>query len=432
LTLDETQLFMRVYSKDLRTRFSADAVRTLHYLSGGSPRELLRIACVAFEKTGGNLTEASDDVLLQAASTAGSIADRAALALSLADAVFARFGSDAVRSNLLLDGVTIDRVVSVDRVPTIALMVLRATDKLSEVNIARQTATARGALAREWPGCELIVVPVGYSSKEVQELELRNIGFEEHTFQGLLETEVTRIAATTAQSLSIGRITVNTLPSQSEPELRDLLQRVSERLDQLQTERSAEYARVDQRLAAGTAELAAPARQEQELKTRWDMVGALDRLEEDIREDRFGSTGELLGRMRAILVANETSRSDPVIDQLGGAFLDLVSLRADQEVLVDLLFDMRQALRTQGGWQATLRRFSPLGEIGIGLVAAALVWAPASTIVFPLIALGIALMAGILVAAGMWWEVTRTNPTRRWSHRVARMRSDRGTYLNAG
>ena len=49
LTLDEKQLFMRVYSQELPSSFTAEAVRTLHRLSGGSPRELLRIAYHAYE-----------------------------------------------------------------------------------------------------------------------------------------------------------------------------------------------------------------------------------------------------------------------------------------------------------------------------------------------------------------------------------------------
>src|SRR5262249_59605725 len=99
----------------------------------------------------------------------------------------------------------------------------------------------------------------------------------------------------------------------ADPERRKWLERGSMWLDELGTERVAEYAQREQRFADATTVLAAPARKEQELKTRWDLVEALDRLEAAL--DAGVPEDQERGRMRAILVANETYRSDSILDQ---------------------------------------------------------------------------------------------------------------------
>src|SRR5262249_20914055 len=178
----------------------------------------------------------------------------------------------------------------------------------------------------------------------------------------------------------------------------------------LATERVAEYAQTEQRLADATTVLAAPARKEQELKTRWDLVEALDRLEAAL--DAGVPEDEERGRMRAILVANETYRSDSILDQLGAAYLDLMSLDSSLADRRELIFDMRQSLRQQGGFLAAVRRASPLSEIVVGIIAALLGWvfaagAGAGAAFATLIGLAAGVGAGVYV----WVVLSSTNLT---------------------
>jgi hypothetical protein len=91
LSLDETRVFIKSYLDKL-SGFSRDGVEAIHELSGGNPREIIRIAYYAFEKTDGNLGAASNDILLQSAKESGTVADRCDLALSMADEVLKQYG----------------------------------------------------------------------------------------------------------------------------------------------------------------------------------------------------------------------------------------------------------------------------------------------------------------------------------------------------
>ena len=68
----------------------------------------------------------------------------------IADAILRKLDKEEEEpiADLLLDGVKIDRLARVDTVPFAGLMLSRATDQLSEVSLAREATTMRGALAR--------------------------------------------------------------------------------------------------------------------------------------------------------------------------------------------------------------------------------------------------------------------------------------------
>ena len=368
LNLNETGKLLEAYTN--APIFTAQAVETVHRLSGGNPREILRIAHHAFNYKLGDLGSVDEATLLQSAQEAGSLADRRALALSIADNVLSQYGTNAVRSNLVFGGVTLDRIVSVENVPYAALLVTRATDKLAEVNQAKDITAARGALDAEWPGCELLVVAVGYSSEEVRDLLGTTIVFNEQTFATIFQTELTKLAARRQTAL---RAAVAGPPgpqgppgpaAPANPELVSLLARISTRLDELETTRSAETAAVQERFSDSAVRLADPERKQRELKTRWELEAALDDLE------GYGNNQQLLSEratMRTILISNESYRHDSVLDRLGAVYFDLLSIEESSRFAAEaharsrfmrpeLISDMRRTLRQASGW-TTLRRW---------------------------------------------------------------------------
>jgi len=83
LTPDETRIFLEAFTSDT-PRFSPESIATIHQLSGGNPREIIRIAYHAFKKLNGALNKAAREDLLTSATESGTVADREKLALSIA------------------------------------------------------------------------------------------------------------------------------------------------------------------------------------------------------------------------------------------------------------------------------------------------------------------------------------------------------------
>jgi hypothetical protein len=433
LNLAETGLLLSAYAKADRP-FAQDALETIHELSGGSPREILRIAHHAFEKTKGNTASADDGTLLASAQDAGTVADRSVLALSMADAVLLKYGSDIVRSNLMLDGLTLDRVVSEGGMPFGALLVARATDKLSEVDLARTVTSARGALDKEWPGCELLVVTVGYSSDEVRELLGTTIVFDERTFTNLLETEMTRIAARRPQTVVVGgdltgrEINIMQAPAEN-PELVKLLERVSKRLDELETQRTTEAAEVQERFSETTHALAAPELQQEALRTRSALLEALDRVEDALYRQAYLEERD---RMRAVLVASETSAGDPMLYQLAVVYLDALAVgsaartetgnRHADDTRHELIRDIRGVLRQHGLFEELPRSPVLMSVLAGGVLALAtlLVYLTTAVPVYALGAIGVLLFA---FGFALTYQYLRArNPVTTWQFRVRELR----------
>jgi hypothetical protein len=190
LTADETRSLLKAYTAGMPP-FSADVAATVYELAGGSPREVIRIAYYAFEEVQGALDRVTKQELLRSANKSGSIADRHQLALAMAEPVLEAFGPVAKDLDVG-NGVLLDRLLKVDGQPSLALVVVKATDKLSEIDSARRVQEIRHYLEKTWPSTPLLVVTVGYSSKEIEDLLGKAstvLPFREVSFTGQLQTK---------------------------------------------------------------------------------------------------------------------------------------------------------------------------------------------------------------------------------------------------
>lgn len=301
--------------------FAPAEVKIIHQLSGGNIREVLQIAHHAFEATGGALERVTEDILLRSAESSGTATDQHRLALELADPVLAQHAGavgQVVKEVAVAGGIIIDRLLYLAGTPVLALVVVRATDKLSEVDSARRVNAVRTYLAERFPRTQLIVVAVGYSSDEVRQI-LGVTGsivvFNESSFQGLLRAEtVSLVARFEAAGGTIGG---------ADPAVLQALTELSSRIDKIGARREKEEGEAQERLVASTQVLAAAAQEDRALRTRWEMVAELDVLQAALASGDYSAERQ---RIRSMLVANETSIRDRVFDQLGGIYLEVVSL----------------------------------------------------------------------------------------------------------
>ena len=345
LNLEEARELLDAYTQ-ARTRFGDDELRVLVDLAGGNPREIVRIAFHEFNRHRGRLEESTTHNLLESAQDTGTVEDRATLALNIADSVLAEYGD--VHNDLSVGSVTIDRLVKRDARPVVALMLVRATDQLSEAGSARYVHDVLAYMKKSWPETTLIVVPIGYASDEVRDLLEQTatvIPFDEPRFCGELETEMATISANAAPA-----DTVRTAP---DPAVLDLLERISRRIQKLEVNREKSSVEMQERFAASTKELARSAQEERELKTRWEMLEELDRLMQSLADGKLADERRLI---RTVLVANETYLSDRNVDRLGALYLDVldvVSLSREREPEVfqvelrsKILYELRACLRS--------------------------------------------------------------------------------------
>jgi hypothetical protein len=301
--------------------FSDEAVKLIHHLSGGNIREALQIAHWAFEGTGGALQRVDEDVLLKGVEASGSVADQHRLALELADPVLEEQAGAAgkiVKDVAVAKDVRIDRLLYLGGSPVLAVVAVRATDKLSEVDSARRVSIVRSYLAERFPRTETIVIAVGYSSDEIRRIlgtAVTTVVFSESTLQGLLRAEtVGVIGRVQAAGGSVGG---------SDPMVLKALTELAARIEQIGVVRQREEEAAAERVVASAERLGAAAGEERALRTRWEMVGELDRLQAALARGDVSHERERIG---ALLVANETSLRDRPFDRLGGVYLDLVSL----------------------------------------------------------------------------------------------------------
>lgn len=301
--------------------FPPNAVKIIHHLSGGNVREILQIAHHAFEATGGALEQVTEDVLLRSADSSGTVADQHRLALEMADPVLAEHAAGAgkvVKDVAVAQDIVIDRLLYLAGTPVVSLVIVRATDKLSEVDSARRVNAVRTYLAERFPRTQMIVVAVGYSSDEIRRLlgvTSSTVVFNESTFQGLLRAEaVNLVARFEAAGGTVGGADAAVLKALNE---------LSTYIDQIGVKREREEAEAQERLVTSTQVLTAAAREERALRTRWEMVDELDALQGALASGAHDLERQ---RIRSLLVANETSIKDKLFDHLGGVYLDIVSL----------------------------------------------------------------------------------------------------------
>jgi hypothetical protein len=401
---EETRIFLEAFTRDT-PRFNTPSIRFIHHLSGGNPREIIRIAYQAFERLSGDLDRATYEDLVNCAAAAGTVADRQKNALAMADRVLGAFGQ--VSQNLAIDGgCRLDRLLMNGNSPSVALETLSATDQLSEVQSARQVPVVVGYLKRTWPGVPLIVVTVGYSSTPVAEL-LGQTGavleFEEETFSSRLQTCVVELLSSrekkdreereahnqpadssyvvdALEKLS-SRLAEREHPvASADPALVSLLQRVSSRLDALEVSRKAAADDVAESFTANTLEYARPELEKRELHTKWDLLDELDRLADAASDGNYDRERQII---RGILVANEASLRLKYLDQLGGFYLDLIAqsrFASDPFRLVkakrDLILEMRRLLRDRTVLDILLgdrQLYSLIGGAATGCVYAVVV-----------------------------------------------------------
>ena len=295
--------------------FTTDAVGWLHELSGGNPREILRIAHSAFERMNGQLSALTETDLLECAKRTGTLEDRQVLALQQADLVLAQYG-DVFTDAAVSPDVVLDRVVNIDKIPRIALAVLRATDKISEVNSARRVAMLRESLVSTWPQAFLVVVSVGYSSSEIESLLGATgavIRFDETGFPQALQAELLKGMTETRAA---------TAPPADQQTVLKLLKDVQDRLDSIGDRREQEEAEYDRDFMETTRIAAEPRREQREMKTRWEVLSRLDDLEKALAAGEPWQERDII---QSVLVANEAALGLRQLERLGGSYIDLVS-----------------------------------------------------------------------------------------------------------
>ncbi len=200
LSLEETKNLLESYTKDLPSQFDFDAIRKIHLLSGGNPREIIRIAYYVYEdkEVEGKLSKVNENILIRSANKSCTIANRHQLALEMADSILNEFGNKVLTRLDVGKNVLLDRLLINDDQPRLALITLKATDKLSEINSAKQFNIVREYLENTHPSTSLIAVAVGYSSEEIRNL-LGETGtvlqFDRQSFVGQLNTKITELLA---------------------------------------------------------------------------------------------------------------------------------------------------------------------------------------------------------------------------------------------
>jgi hypothetical protein len=229
---------------------------------------------------------------------------------------------------------------------------VKATDQLSEVQSARRVPAVVEYLDRTWPklSLPLIVVTIGYSSRPVSELLGRTgavVQFDEETFPGQLRARVVEFlsavegndpyapaqdpAPVDPSLLKVLQELTSRLdekdnspaPAAVDTGLVKVLERVSSRLDELEASRKADVDRMAQAFTEKTLQYAKPEIEKRELRSKWDLLDALDRLD----EVRGNPENLALERqiIRSLLVANEAFLKLKYLDRLGGIYLDWLS-----------------------------------------------------------------------------------------------------------
>ena len=293
-------------------------------LSGGNPREILRIAHHAFRATAGSLDELTDAVLVKSAKRSGTVDDRERLAVLMADRVLgAQVGAQLLKNVAVADGLVLSRVLKLGGQAQLAVLVIKATDNLSEIDSARRVTEARKYLSQELPGTDLIVVSVGYSSKEVSQVlhsTATVLEFDEGRFASQLQAAI-------LQSLSKKQNQADNLgPSPTD------LRNVNNQLDKLTVDRRKQDEELQTRIVERVGEASAPKVMARELRTRRQMLDELSDLDARLAtsDKDFLLAADDREIMRSLLISNESYVKSDLFERLGDIYLDNATpLRAE-------------------------------------------------------------------------------------------------------
>jgi hypothetical protein len=356
LTQAETALLLSAYTRELNlTSFGPRVIEQICELSGGNPREILRVAYQLFENSDGNLSSISGRTeVLNAAQSAGTIADREVQALAALDAVLREFNLRQASDLILPGSFRIDRALMDPSGDPVALFeIVKATDAIDEVGSARRVQGVLENLNKTWRGASLIVISVGYSSSEVRNLlgdDVTLVKYDDKTFEGELRTHIVTL-------LRVGSVAREEQPNPNAA-LHTRMEEMTSLLKRLEAERLAQQKRIDERFQATAAELAKPAVEERRLQTRREVLDALD----TVRERLIG--GELQAEQRLIrstLIANESYLKDRVLDDLGEAYLEAIGLERTTGSQSEMLRNEREKLL--GEMSRNLRRPTALAML---------------------------------------------------------------------
>ncbi len=215
----------------------------------------------------------------------------------------------------------LNRLLIIDGQPQIALMTLKATDKLSEIDSARKLTIVRNYLEKRLLSIPLIAVTVGYSSSEVKDLIKETatvLSFNEKLFVNQLRTKITELLAQVSRERS-GDLTTNT-------NVLELLENLNNRLENLGVKRTEEINQIAESLNERVRLIAEPIKKEREIRTRWELLDEIYKLNElcsqnpsDSKLDREQAI------MKSILVANESYLKIKEFDFLGGLYMDTLA-----------------------------------------------------------------------------------------------------------
>jgi hypothetical protein len=318
LTVQETALLLSAYLDGPGSQeFQLDGhlLELTHELSGGTPREILRIAYHVYELTNGRMTGASETVLLRSADLAGSIRDRQDIALAKIDSVLRGFGT-IVPDFQVGHGLSIDRLLRQGSVTVLGIVVLRATDKLAEIGSARKVNAINKALARTAPECRLLVVSLGYTSKEIRDL-LKDVSstvlvFHEETFMRDFRQCILGIVRSPKRR-----------PRAAERATEAPLQvdLVSEKIMQIEMQRRWEVDNIQDNWMRLNSDAGFGRRLDQELQARSRMLKALDQLQDCIT---VGDTEGEAQLVRSLLVINDSQLQNPDIRELARIYSELL------------------------------------------------------------------------------------------------------------
>ncbi|WP_332877117.1 hypothetical protein [Massilia sp. S19_KUP03_FR1] len=369
LPLAETQLLLDAYTAELPLwqRFGTDAIAVLHELSGGLPREILRIAHHAFETARGELARLDGSEILESARTAGTIADRARKALAIADALFPEYGT--LSREVLVAGQLVDRLLlSKGGVVIAALVLVKATDSLDEIDSARRVLEIQQYRHVHWSQAKLLIVSVGYASDDafpLLGLSTPAIRFAEKTFESELRArllaihggdtawpvmaEDQRAAPQPAPALFPFSLPAGeTVPS---PDVDERISGITARLQELEQMRDAEHQRIQERFSTQADALSAPTIRDRQMSTRREVLDALDALLDALLRHDTDAERHLI---RTILIANETSLHNAGVEDIGDLYIELLMVdrqRPDNQSTSSergyLVSHMRRSLRNK-------------------------------------------------------------------------------------
>jgi len=348
LTHQETHLLLASYAGELRNAlFEWDIEGRIRDVCGGNPRETLRIAHALYEDTDGNTPAVTATAVLSAAQSAGTVEDRAVQALAALDSILPEFAGRVAKELLLPDDLRIDRaLLSESGGPALLFQIAKATDALAEIDSARRVPALRRSLRDHWARASLVVISVGYSSREVRELFGQGVvlvAYNEKSFEAELRAQVVALLNERATSKT-------SLPTAGEP-LDSKLDVIADRLLALEANRVAEQQAANTAFSQNAAASAAPAIEQRKLETRREVLDALTGLRDRLTEKNPMGEQQV---MRSILIANEAYIKNRELEDLGEAYLEAISVERASPYSDDMLRDLRRGLI--GDMSQTVRR----------------------------------------------------------------------------